>query len=61
MEMAILQMQNIQEIEIKLEQKLANIATSSGGSIPGLIPATIDPSTSRGESTASTFRKEKMM
>ena len=61
MKVAVLQTQKIQELETKLKQQPANIATSSGGSIPGRIPATIDTSTSGGRSTTSTVTKEEMM
>ena len=61
MEVAVLKTQNIQELKMKLEQQLANIATSSGGSIPGRILATIDTRTSGGGSTTSTVTKEEMM
>ena len=46
LEIAVLQTQKIQALEAKLEQQLANIATNSGNSIPGRIPATIDTSNS---------------
>ena len=56
MEVVVLRTQKIQELETKLEQQLANIATSSGG-----IPATINTSTSGSGSTARTVTKEEMM
>ena len=58
MEVAVLQTQKIQELETKLEQQLANIATSSSGSIPERIPAIIDTSTGGGGSTTSTVTKK---
>ena len=60
---AVLQTQKIQALEAKLNDQLATIATSSGNSIPGQIPATIDTSTSGGGggSTTSTVIKEVMM
>mmetsp|Transcript_56419 Transcript_56419/g.65087 ORF Transcript_56419/g.65087 Transcript_56419/m.65087 type:complete len:129 (-) Transcript_56419:225-611(-) len=63
MEVVVLWTQKIQELETKLEQQLAKIATSSGGSIPGRIPATITTSTSGGGggSTTSTVTEEEIM
>ena len=61
MEVAVLQTKKIQELETKLKQQLANIATSSGGSIPGWIPATFYTSISGSGSTTSTVTKEEMM
>ena len=65
LEIVVLQTQQIQALEAKLEQQLANIATNSGNSIPGRIPATIDTnnsgSTGGGGSTTSTVTKEEMM
>ena len=62
LEITILQTQKIQELEEKLNQQLANSATSS---IPGRIPATIDTSDSSksngGGSIASTVTKAEMM
>ena len=63
MEVAVLQTKKIAELEAKLEQQLANSATSK--SIPGRIPATIDTSnsgsTTGGGSMNSTVTKEEMM
>ena len=61
MEMVVLQTQKIQELEIKFVQQLANIATSSGGSIPVQIPVTIDTSTSGSRSITSTVTKEQVI
>ena len=65
MEVAVLQTRKIAELEAKIEQQLANIATSSGSSIPGRIPATIDTSnsgsTAGGGSTNSTVTKEEII
>ena len=60
LEITILQTQKIQELEEKLNQQLANSATSS---IPGRIPASIDTSDSSKSngSMASTVTKEEMM
>ena len=56
-----LQTQQLQALEEILEQQLVNIATSSGSSIPGRIPATIYTNSSGSGSTASTVTKEEMM
>ena len=65
MEMAVLQTKKIAELKAKIEHHLANIATSSGNSIPGRIPATIDTSnsgsTTGGRSTNSNVTKEEIM
>ena len=60
LDIAVLQTQKIQALEEKLEHQLANIATNSGRSIPGQIPAIIGTSTSGGNIT-STVTKEQMM
>jgi len=61
LEITILQTKKIQELEWKIKQQLANIATNS---ILGRIPASIDTSSSNsggGGSTMSTITKEEMM
>ena len=61
LEVPVLRTQKIRALKAKLKQQLANIATSSGSSTPGRIPATIDTSTSGGGSTTVTVTKEEMM
>ena len=65
MEVAVLQTKKIAELEAKIEHQLANIATSSGSSIPGRFPATIDTSnsgsTAGGGSMNSNVTKEEIM
>ena len=65
MEVAVLQTKKIAELEAKLEQQLANIATSSDSSIRGRIPATIDTSnngsTTGDRTTNSNVTKEEIM
>ena len=61
LEVTVLQTQKLQALEAKLKQQIANIATSSGSSIPGRIPATIDTNSSGGGSTTSTVTKEEMI
>ena len=61
LEIVVLQTKKIQELEAKIKQQLANIATNS---VPGRIPASIDTSSSSsggGGSTTSTVTKEEMM
>ena len=61
MEVAVLQTQKTQELETKLEQQLANIATSCRSIIPRRIPEATDTSTSGGGSTTIIVMKEEMM
>ena len=61
MKVAILQTHNIQELETKLQQQIANMVTDSGGSIPGRVLAIIDTNTSGGGSMTSTVTKEELM
>ena len=63
LEIAVLQTKKIQDLEERLNQQMANIATNS---IPGRIPASINTSDSSksnggGGSTTSTVTKEEMM
>ena len=64
LEIAVLQTKKIQDLEEKLNQQMANIATNNN--IPGRIPASIDTSDSSksnggGGSTTSTVTKDEMM
>ena len=61
LEVAVLQTQKLQELEAKLKQQIANIATSSDNNIPGRIPATINTNSSGCGSTTRTITKEVMI
>ena len=59
LEVAVLQSQKLQALRAKIEQQIANIATSSGSSIPRRILATIDTNSSGGGSTKALLQRKK--
>ena len=61
MELAILQTQKIQELEMTIQEQTTNIVTDNRGGIPRQVLAPINNNTSGGTSTTSTVSKEEMM
>ena len=60
-ELAILQTQKIQELEMKIQEQTANIVTDNHCGIPRQVLAPINTNTNGGTSTTSTVSKEDMM
>ena len=57
MELAIMQTQKIQELEMKIQEQTANIVTDNCGGIPRQVLAPINTNTSGGASTTSNVSK----